>query len=71
MLWGYQECKSKSSAGRGCQVHEFEYKYDGIIIEELMKSPSRGKLSGRSASRLRKEILGTGDKEVAASCDAR
>ena len=21
MLWGYQECKSKSSAGRGCQVH--------------------------------------------------
>ena len=21
MLWGYQECRSKSSAGRGCQVH--------------------------------------------------
>ena len=21
LLWGYQECKFKSSAGRGCQVH--------------------------------------------------
>ena len=35
--------------------------------DSLKSQPGCGKLRGRSARRLRKEILGTGDKEVAIS----
>ena len=37
------------------------------LKNSLKSQTGCGKLSGRSASRLRKEILGTGDKEVSAS----
>ena len=40
--------------------------YCASAMKDSLKShPGCGKVSGRSASRLRKEILGTGDEEVA------
>ena len=64
MLWSHQECKFKSSAVRGYQFVHSNGNMTLSSLKDSLKSQSGcGKLSGRSASHLRKEVLGTGDRK--------